>query len=113
MPYDASNRRDVKAAEKQAKVAEQQRREVVTGIMSVAPGRSWMCDILEHCHIFATSYNDVANRMAFMEGQREVGHVQRPATLRDRAFRQRRYATQRRRIIDIHVQRLAGPQAFN
>lgn len=73
MPYDASNRRDVKAAEKQAKLVEQQRREIVTGIMSVVPGRSWMCDILESCHIFATSYNDIAHRMAFMEGQREVG----------------------------------------
>jgi hypothetical protein len=73
MPYDASNRRDVKAAEKQAKLHEQQRKEIVTGIMSVAPGRSWMCDILESCHIFATSYNDVGLRMAFMEGQREVG----------------------------------------
>jgi hypothetical protein len=73
MPYDASNRRDVRAAEKQAKLVEQQRREIVTGIMSVAPGRSWICDILESCHIFATSYNDVPYRMAFMEGQREVG----------------------------------------
>jgi hypothetical protein len=73
MPYDAGNRKDVRAAEKQAKLAEQQRREIVTGIMSVAPGRSWMCDILESCHIFATSYNDIPGRMAFMEGQREVG----------------------------------------
>lgn len=73
MPYDASNRRDVRAAEKQAKLVEQQRREIVTGIMSVIPGRSWMCDILESCHIFATSYNDIGYRMAFMEGQREVG----------------------------------------
>jgi hypothetical protein len=73
MAYDASNRRDVKAAEKQARLAEQQRREIVTGIMSVVPGRSWMCDILENCHIFATSFSDVGLRMAFMEGQREVG----------------------------------------
>jgi hypothetical protein len=73
MPYDASNRRDVKAAEKQARLAEQQRREIVSGIMSVAPGRSWMCDLLEHCHIFHTSYNDIGLRMSFMEGQREVG----------------------------------------
>ena len=73
MSYDASNRRDVRGAEKQAKLVEQQRREIVTGIMLVAPGRSWMCDILESCHIFATSYNDVSLRMAFMEGQREVG----------------------------------------
>jgi len=59
--------------EKQAKLEEQQRRECINGIMSVAPGRKWMCDLLEHCHIFATSFSDAAIRMAFMEGQREVG----------------------------------------
>jgi hypothetical protein len=73
MSYNAGDRKDVRQAEKQAKLWEQQRREIVTGIMSVAPGRQWMCDILEHCHIFHTSYNDVSGRMAFMEGQREVG----------------------------------------
>src|SRR5215467_13560298 len=73
MPYDAGNRKDVRALEKRAKLEEQQRREIVTGIMSVAPGRKWMCDLLEHCHIFSTSFSDAAIRMAFMEGQREVG----------------------------------------
>ena len=73
MPYDASNRRDVKALERQAKLADQQRKEIVNGIMSVEPGRRWMCDLLETCHIFATSFSDVDLRMAFMEGQREIG----------------------------------------
>jgi hypothetical protein len=71
--YDAGNKKDVRRLEKQAKLEEQQRREIVTGIMSVAAGRGWMCQLLEHCHVFATSYADVSNRMAFMEGQREVG----------------------------------------
>jgi hypothetical protein len=73
MPYDASNRKDVRAAERQARLADQQRREIITGIMSVAPGRRWMCELLETCHIFATSFSDVALRMSFMEGQREIG----------------------------------------
>ena len=73
MPYDPTNRRDVKTAQKQAKVADQQRREIVNGIMSVGPGRRWICDLLETCHIFATSYSDVGLRMAFLEGQREIG----------------------------------------
>jgi hypothetical protein len=73
MPYDAGSRKDVRVMEKQAKLEEQQRREVVSGIMSVAPGRKWMCELLEHCHIFSTSFSDAAIRMAFMEGQREVG----------------------------------------
>ena len=73
MPYDASNRRDVREAQKRQRVEDQQRREIVTGIMSLPPGRKWVCDILEACHVFATSYADVGLRMAFMEGQREVG----------------------------------------
>jgi hypothetical protein len=71
--YDAGNKKDVRRLEKQAKLEEQQRREIVTGIMSVAPGRRWMCELLEHCHVFSTSFSDATNRMAFMEGQREVG----------------------------------------
>jgi len=71
--YDAGNRRDIREAQKRAKVTEQQRREIITGIMSVEPGRRWMHDILEGCHIFSTSFSDAGLRMAFMEGQREVG----------------------------------------
>ena len=73
MSYDAGNRRDVRTAQKQAKVADLQRKEIISGIMSVKPGRQWMCDLLEQCHIFATSFSDVDLRMAFMEGQREIG----------------------------------------
>src|SRR5215510_15756302 len=73
MAYDASNRRDVRTAQKLAKVAEQQRKEIMNGIMSVTPGRKWMCELLETCHIFATSFSDSQLRMAFMEGQREIG----------------------------------------
>lgn|SRR5262245_9451517 len=73
MPYDAGNRRDIRAAEKMARVTEQQRREIINGIMSVAPGRQWVCDLLEVCHVFATSYADSSLRMAFLEGQREIG----------------------------------------
>lgn len=73
MVYDASNRRDVKALERQAKLADQQRKEIMNGLMSVEAGRRWMCDLLETCHVFATSFSDVGLRMAFMEGQREVG----------------------------------------
>ena len=73
MPYNAGNRKDVRTLEKEAKQQEKQRHEIVKGIMSVAAGREWMHNLLEHCHCFATSYSDVSNRMAFMEGQREVG----------------------------------------
>ena len=73
MPYDPTNRKDVKTAQKQAKVADQQRKEIVNGIMSVEPGRRWICDLLELCHIFATSFSNSSLLMSFMEGQREIG----------------------------------------
>jgi len=73
MAYDAGNRRDIREAEKRAKVTEQQRREIVTGIMSLPAGRQWMCDILVEAHVFATSFADNGLRMAFLEGQRSMG----------------------------------------
>jgi len=72
MAYDAGNRKDVRALEKESKFENQQRMEVIKGIMSVPPGRKWMYDLLFRCHVFSTSYSDLGLRMSFMEGQREV-----------------------------------------
>src|SRR6266699_1556731 len=71
--YDASNRKDVKRLEKAARLAERQRHEVIQGIMSIAPGREWMLERLESCHVFASSYSGNALSMAFSEGERNVG----------------------------------------
>jgi len=71
--YDASDRRDVKRLEKAARLAERQRHEVIQGIMSIAPGREWMLERLESCHVFASSYSGNALSMAFSEGERNVG----------------------------------------
>jgi hypothetical protein len=71
--YNAAERAHVKAAAKAAKVADRERREIVGGIMSVAPGRSWMLDLLERCHIFQVSFNGNALASAFAEGERNVG----------------------------------------
>src|SRR5215831_5395103 len=73
MAYNAGNRKDVRELEKQAKLEEQQRREIITGIMSVAPGRKWMYDLLLSCHCFTTCYADLSNRMAFMAGEQSIG----------------------------------------
>lgn len=71
--YNASDRKLIRKAEKDAKLAELQRREVISGIMSVGPGRSWMLGRLESAHVFATSYNENALAMAFAEGERNQG----------------------------------------
>ena len=71
--YNAADRKDIRRAEKEAKLFEQQRREVMVDLMSTMPKRRWMLEILEACHVFATSFNRDSHTMAFMEGQRDIG----------------------------------------
>ena len=71
--YNAGQRKDVRQAEKDAKLADQQEREFITHLMSTTPGRRWMHNVLEQCHIFSTSYSRDSTTMAFNEGQRDIG----------------------------------------
>src|SRR6266704_2332873 len=71
--YNASERKDVRRAEKEAKLAERQRHEITTYIMSTAPSRAWMYDKLEICHVFRSSFSTDALAMAFAEGERNIG----------------------------------------
>lgn len=71
--YNAAERKHVRIAEKESKLHERQRKEIITGIMSVAPGRSWMLERLEQTHVFSSSFNGNALHMAFAEGERNVG----------------------------------------
>lgn len=73
MTYNAGERKDVRRAEKDAALADQQRREVMVQIMSAIPGRRWMLEKLEECHVFQTSYSREPIVMAFNEGQRDIG----------------------------------------
>lgn len=71
--YDASNRRHVADAAKAAKAAEQERLNIVRGIMSLKAGRAYIHDELVSCHVFATSFTTDALQMAFSEGERNRG----------------------------------------
>src|SRR5438034_7377082 len=73
MAYNASERKDVRRAEKEAKLAERQRYEITSYIMSTAPSRAWMHDKLETCHVFRSSFATDALAMAFAEGERNIG----------------------------------------
>jgi hypothetical protein len=73
MTYNAAERRDVRRREKESRQREVQRREIITSIMSLAPSRAWICDILEVCHVFASSFSTDPGQMAFAEGERNVG----------------------------------------
>lgn len=71
--YDASNRRHVRLATKEAKREEAERKEIIRGLMSLAAGRAWMLARLESCHVFASSYSSNPYDTAFAEGERNVG----------------------------------------
>ena len=70
---DLSDRKSVRWREKQAKLAELVRREVICGIMSVPNGRQWVYDLLAGCHIWAQSFSRDPLITAFNEGERNVG----------------------------------------
>lgn len=71
--YNAAERSDVKAASKAARIAEVQRQEVITGLMSTIAGRAWMHERLLRCHIFQSSHTSDALNTAFAEGERNIG----------------------------------------
>ena len=71
--YDAADRKDVRRAEKAAKIAENERREIVKGLMSLAPGRSWVYDLLLECSIFTTPYTGDDSSTAYNCGRQSVG----------------------------------------
>ena len=73
MSYNAGERKDVRRLEKESKLADQNRREFMAGVMSTQPGRLWMFDKLQACHIFASSFTTNALQTAFAEGERNVG----------------------------------------
>jgi hypothetical protein len=73
MAYNAANRKDVREAEKRAKLEELQRREIVVHLMDTMAGRKWILDILETCHIFQTSFTPHSGQTAFREGERNIG----------------------------------------
>lgn len=73
MTYDASNRKDIRRAEKEAAFAERQRGEVLTNLMATTSGRAYIWNELGAAHIFSTSLSLDAIQMAFSEGERNMG----------------------------------------
>lgn len=73
MTYNASERKVIRKAEKEAKLAVLAEREFITGVMSTIPGRAWVHAKLSTCHVFATSFTGDPLTSAFAEGQRNIG----------------------------------------
>lgn len=71
--YNAAERRHVKHRAKLAARFEKEIGGYTAHIMSTVNGRGWMYDLLESCHVFASSFDTNALSMAFNEGSRNVG----------------------------------------
>jgi len=71
--YNASDRKQIRAAEKDAAIADRSRGEVIVSLMSTEPGRRYVWDKLAYAGIFATTFSTDPIQMAFNEGQRNQG----------------------------------------
>jgi len=73
MTYDASNRKDIRLAEKRAQLLERERIEFLTVAMRTIQGRRFFYNILEFCHIFNDPFTGNALHEAYAKGERNVG----------------------------------------
>lgn len=71
--YNASNRQDIRKAEKEARIAEVNRLDYLKAAMSVPQGRAWFHDFLEACHLFSDPFTGDPLREAYTKGERNVG----------------------------------------
>ena len=70
---NAADRKQVRAAEKAAAIAERERGEVVVEMMATPQRRRYVWDKLTESRMFETTYNDDPGRMAYLEGFRAAG----------------------------------------
>lgn len=71
--YDASNRKDIRRAEKEARQLEISRLDYLKSAMSIPQGRAWFHDFLEACHLFSDPFTGDPLREAYSKGERNVG----------------------------------------
>lgn len=74
-PYDAGDVRDVKAAIRDSQRWDDKRNRVILSVMGTEDGRRWIRENLELAHIGASSFSIDALRMAYLEGERNIGNV--------------------------------------
>ena len=70
---NASERKDIRRYEKQAKLRETNRVNFIVAAMSTPAGRVWFHDFLSACHIFADPFTGDALVEAYSKGERNVG----------------------------------------
>lgn len=74
MTFDGSDRKQVRAREKELKIAEGNRLAYTRRVMQDAPGRKWMHDLLSRCHIWQTAFAaGQPDTTAFRLGEQNLG----------------------------------------
>ena len=71
--HSASDRREVRAAEKRAATADANRRTVIIALADSSAGRQWLWEELEAARIFHTTWDADPTRSAYLEGMRAQG----------------------------------------
>ena len=71
--FNAGERKDIRRREKEAKLADLNRGEVLRNLMSTVPGREWVWNRLASANVFVVSAPIDALQMAFREGERNQG----------------------------------------
>lgn len=73
-PYETPEERRAKRKARKLEREIQARDDaVIQNLLNTPGGRAWTRELLERCHIFATSFDGNAVNMAFKEGERNIG----------------------------------------
>jgi hypothetical protein len=68
--YNAADRKSVRKAEKEAKLALKQRQAVVKDLLSTGPGREYIWDLLSFGSIFNSQFYPDSHQAAYVQGMR-------------------------------------------
>ncbi len=71
--YNAGDRKDVRRAEKEARLAERDRVDFLRAALGTMQGRAWFHDLLVSCHLFSDPFTGDALWEAFAKGERNLG----------------------------------------
>lgn len=72
-PYNAGERKDVRKAEKNAKIIDDSHARFLAVSMGTTEGRRWFHSLFESCHIFNDPFSGNALIEAYSKGERNVG----------------------------------------
>jgi hypothetical protein len=71
--FDASDPKQVKKREAAQAFRESEQRKVLKELLDKPAGRAWLWDLLVLAHVFETSFSENPHRMAWNEGERNLG----------------------------------------